>query len=116
MRDARPMQRVFSILSKVVLVIVALPVAALAGLVSSVFGLKEELSPSEVAAYLRNFMEGGEAWDWDDFTSVPIANPRLDDIRRRAAAIRLPVTNEGLAVLRELLVEADGMARLETAI
>lgn len=111
------MRRVFSILLKVFLVIVALPLAALAGLVSSVFGLKEKLSPAEVAASLRDFIEGGgEAWDWDDFTSVPIANPLLDDIRRKAAAIKLPVTDEGLALLRELLVEAEDMARLETEI
>lgn len=117
MREACPMRRVFSILSKVFLIIAALPLAALAGLVSSVFGLKEKRSPSEVATYLGHFIEGGgEAWDWDDFTSVPIADPQLDHIRRRAAAIRLPVTNEGLALLRELLVEAHDMARLEIAI
>ena len=95
--------------------IVALPLVVLAALVSWVFGLKAKLSASEVATYLRNFVEGGgEPWDWDDFTSVPIDDPRLEDIRLRALAIDLPVTDEGSAVLRELLLEADDLARLET--
>lgn len=111
------MPRVFSIPLKVLLVIVAIPLAALAALVSSIFGLKAKLSASEVATYLRDFIEGDDRpSDWDDFTSVPIANPRLDDIRRRAAAIDLPVTDEGSAVLRELLAEANNLVRLETAI
>lgn len=115
MREAGPMPRVFSIPLKVLLVIVAVPLAALAALVSWAFGLKAKLSALEVATYLRNFVEGGGgAWDWDDFTSVPIADPRLEDIRRRAAAIDLPVTEEGLAILRELLAEADHLARQET--
>jgi len=97
------------------LVIFAVPLAALAALASWVFGLKAKLSASEVATYLRNFIEGGGgAWDWDDFTSVPIGDPRLEDIRRRAAAIDLPVTEEGSTILRELLVEAEDLARLET--
>lgn len=97
-----------------VLALLAVPLAALAALVSWVFGLKANLSAAEVASYLRDFIEGrGGAWDWDDFTSVPIGDPRLEDIRRRAAPIDLPVTDEGSAILRELLVEADDLARLE---
>lgn len=116
MREARPMPRAFSVPLKVLLVIVAIPLAALRGLVSSIFGLKAKLSSSKVATYLRDFIEGGGgAWDWDDFTSVPIRDPRLEDIRRKAAAIDVPVTDEGSAMLRDLLVEADDLARLETA-
>src|SRR6185503_18942768 len=77
MREVRSMPRVFSIPLKVLLVIFAVPLAALAALASWVFGLKAKLSASEVATYLRNFIEGGGgAWDWDDFTSVPIGDPR----------------------------------------
>jgi hypothetical protein len=114
MREVPAMPRVFSIPLMILLVIVATPLAALAALVSSIFGLKAQVSASEVATYLRQFTEGGGgAWDWDDFTSVPIDDPRLEDIRRRALAIDLPVTEEGSAILRELLVEADALARLE---
>jgi hypothetical protein len=31
---------------------------------------------AEVATYLRDFIDGtGDEWDWDDFESVPIADP-----------------------------------------
>ncbi len=117
MPEVRPMPRAFSILWKLPLVIVAVSLSALATLVSYIFDLKENRSAWEVATYLRNFIEhGGEAWDWDDFTSVRIANPQLEVIRQRAAAIALPVTVEDVAVLRELLAEADDLAKSETAI
>ena len=110
------MPRVFSILLIFILGIVATPLAALAALVSSIFGSKAKLSASDVATYLREFIEGGgRASDWDDFTAVPIDDSRLEDIRRRALVIDLPVTEEGSAILRELLVEADALARLEAA-
>lgn len=114
MREARTVPRVFSIPLTILLIVVATPLAALAALVSWLFGLKAKLSASEVATYLRDFIEGnGGDYDWDDFTSVPIGDPRLEDIRSRAAAIDLPVTEEGLAILRELLIEADDLARVE---
>lgn len=115
MREARPMLRVFSTMVMLLLAVVALPFAAIAALVSSIFGLTAKLSASEVATYLREFIEGrGRASDWDDFTSVPIGDPRLEDIRRRAAAIDFPITEEGWAILRALLAEADDLVRLET--
>lgn len=105
------MSRVFAIPLKALLVIVAVPLALAVGLVSSFFGLTAKHSALEVATYLRNFIEGrGGSWDWDDFISVPIGDPQLEDIRFRAAAIDLPVTDEGLAVLQKLLVEADKLA------
>jgi hypothetical protein len=101
------MRNVLSIAAKALLVIVALPVAVLAGL----FGSREKRNPDEVAAYLRNFIDGkGNEWDWDDFTSVPIADQTLEAIRQKAAAVDLPVTDRGLATLRELLGETERLA------
>jgi hypothetical protein len=101
-------KRAFATLGKVLLVIVALPVAAIAGL----FASPKKREAGEVASYLRNFINGGGGeWDWDDFTSVPIADPRLEDIRRRAGAVELPATDDGVAVLRGLLAEVE---RLDT--
>ena len=106
------MRKALSSAAKVALVIVAIPLAAIAGIVSWVFGLKAKLSASEVATYLRNYIEGGgNAWDWDDFTSVPIANPQLEDIRRRAAAVTAPDTKDAIIVLQGLLVEAERLAQ-----
>lgn len=67
-------------------------------------------TPREVAKILRNFIAGsGGEWDWDDFTSSPIADAALDEIRREAGAVPLPVDTEGLAKLRELLDRVNGL-------
>ena len=101
------MRTVFSVAAKALLVFVTLPVAVLARL----FGSRERRSPGEVAAYLRNFVDGqGGEWDWDEFISVPIADQTLEAIRQRAAAIELPVTDVGVATLRELLGETERLA------
>ena len=106
--------RVISAIGKALLVIVAVPVALIAGLVSTVFGLKAKLSAAEVAKYLRDYIEGTDGeWDWDDFTSVPIADPQLDDIRRKAAEVTAPDTVEAPTVLEQLLAKAERLAAQE---
>jgi hypothetical protein len=65
---------------------------------------------AEVATYLRDFIDGtGDEWDWDDFESVPIADPDLDRIRRDAAMARPP--NPDLDKLRELLRQTEELSR-----
>jgi len=105
------MKHPFATAGKVLLVIAAIPVAAFAALLTGLFGLKEKRTASEVATYLRDFVDGGGGeWNWDDFTSVPIADSRLEDIRKRAAAVDLPPTEEGIIALRGLLAEAERLA------
>jgi hypothetical protein len=114
MREHR-MMRVISAVGKALLFIVAAPLALIAGLVSTVFGLKAKLSADEVAKYLRDYIEGtGGEWDWDDFTSVPIADPELDDIRRKAAEVTAPDTEEAPTVLEKLLAKAERLAAQES--
>lgn len=114
MREHRGM-RMISAAGKVLLVIVAVPLALVAGLVSMVFGLKAKLSAAEVTRYLRDYIEGtGGEWDWDEFTSVPIADPRLDDIRRKAAEVTAPDTEEAQVVLEKLLAKAEQLAAQES--
>ena len=68
----------------------------------------QKISATQVALYLYEFIEGfGGDWDWDDFTSVPIADPQLESIRTRAHQVNLPVNQEGLATLRHLLSEVE---------
>lgn len=68
------------------------------------------LSAKEVAKYLRDFRDGtGGDWDWDDFTSVLIADPRLDDIRARAARLDLPISDAEAAPLDMLIAEAEAL-------
>jgi hypothetical protein len=68
-------------------------------------------SPQQVAKYLRDFLEGtGGDWDWDDFVSIEIADPRLEDIRERAAALELPMPDTDTAPLKALVAEAEALA------
>ena len=93
---------------------VLLPVAIGVQLVTRLFGLKNtrDRTISEVASFLRDFSEdAGRAWDWDDFTSVPITNTFLDGIRREPRNIDLPVSDAGRARLKELLEKVEAFAR-----
>jgi hypothetical protein len=115
-REAPAMRVSLSTSAKIILAIFLIPIAAIAALLSRLFGLKCKLSAAEVAKYLREFVDGsGGEWDWDDFTSVPITNPQLDDIRLRAEAVALPVRADGLATLQKLLAEAEQIERSEAA-
>jgi hypothetical protein len=92
------------------------PVAIVAAIVMIPFNRPIERSAEEVAASLRDFLEGtGDGWDWDDFTSIQIADPDLDSIRGRATRIPLPLTEEGLATMQQLLEEAEALAGEELA-
>lgn len=66
-------------------------------------------SAVDVACFLREFINGtGGDWDWDDFESIPITNPLLDQIRREALAAGPP--NADLRRLKELLARVEAMA------
>ena len=85
---------------------ILLPMAILAGL----FSKPAKRTPAEVAGFIRNFMnDTGGDWDWDDFTSVPIANPELETMRHEAEMIALPVTMEGQRQLKVLLARAEAL-------
>ena len=81
---------------------------------------KVNREPAEVARYIQDFIDqsGGE-WDWDDFTSIAISDPHLDEIRLRCGTIQdeFPPTQEGewcapegLAALREIVSELNAAA------
>jgi hypothetical protein len=54
------------------------------------------------------FLNGsGDKWDWDNFTSCSLMSPKLDQIRRRAAVVELPLDEEGASVLKALLDEVE---------
>lgn len=74
------------------------------------FERPSKISASEVAVYLREFIEGtGGAWDWDDFISVPIADPQLESVRTKASRINPLIDDEGMNKLRLLLFEVEGI-------
>src|SRR5262245_54688686 len=97
----------------IVLAPIALPLAIL----SQLLALKktQNRTSEEVANFLRQFAEGtsGE-WDWDDFTSVPITNPKLEAIRIEADLIPLPIDSHGKQKLQELITRAEQVVKMSS--
>ncbi|KAK0356500.1 hypothetical protein LTR94_004294 [Friedmanniomyces endolithicus] len=79
---------------------VIVPVALVLKLVLLPFEKPAERSPQEVATYLRDFLE---------------ADPRLNDIRERAANLNLPFGEEEAALLEELITEVMEIVAEEAA-
>jgi hypothetical protein len=93
-------------LAVIVVIVGVIGAALIAGLISR----PTQRTAAEVAKYLRDFIEGtGGETDWDDFESVPIADPGLEQIRRDAATAGPP--DPDLAKLRDLLRQAEELAR-----
>jgi hypothetical protein len=83
-----------------------IPIIVLLLLGERLLGLKStaELTPEEVENYLQDFLDGCDgAWDWGDFTSIPITDPSLDAIREQAAYVQLTLEGHGRATLEQLL-------------
>ena len=73
-----------------------------------------ERTADEVADYLRDFLDNTSGdWDFDDFTSIPIADPRLESIRIRVGRVQEPMSEEGSEALRSLLSEVEALAEAE---
>jgi hypothetical protein len=70
----------------VLLAILLIPIGLIAQLLP--FKKTRDRTPAEVARYLRDFINGTDGdWDWDDFESIPITDPVLEDVRRQAALV-----------------------------
>lgn len=68
-------------------------------------------TPEEVLQYLRGILDGSDGpWDWDDFTTQPIADPRLDDIRNRLAALDVPLSEADRPAIMMLIAETEVIA------
>jgi len=91
--------------------IVVVPFVMVAQLITLPFQRPVKRSADEVVQYLRGFMDGtGGKWDFDDFTSCSIADPRLESIRDRVAQLDLPISGEGIRELGALFAEAEALA------
>ncbi len=72
---------------------------------------KEDRTPAEVAGYIRDFLDGsGGEWDWDDFTSVPIKDAALEEIRNEAEMVNPFLDDQGREVLEGLYRRARKLA------
>jgi hypothetical protein len=46
-----------------------------------------ESSPKQICKELKNIINGKDPYAWDDFTSIPLKDPRLEAIRMRVAKL-----------------------------
>jgi hypothetical protein len=81
------------------LVPVALPLALIAGLLSP----PARRTAQQVADLFEEYLNGTDTRAWDELESVPIADPALEAMRRRAIPMGPPNWDE--AGLRDLLAE-----------
>lgn len=82
------------------------PIAVPLALLASLWPGKNTVdrSTDEVAGFLRDFLDdSGGQWDWDEFESVPITDPELEQIRLRATT---PGTD-----LHQVLEQAERLAK-----
>ena len=62
----------------------------------------------EVAKAISDALDGsGGPYDWNDFKTIPIIDPQLEEIRQRAKGIPLPLDAANCAKLEQLLREAQ---------
>jgi hypothetical protein len=110
---------VFRIIGKAIGFLIALaliPIAVLANLVMLPFtDGKYDFTPAEFAERWRRIIEGnglveGGDYNYDDFDSVEIRDPRLEAIRRRAFRVSDPPwSDEDKAELMRLLAEVEAL-------
>ncbi|MFL6728253.1 MAG: hypothetical protein ACJ8FS_17325 [Sphingomicrobium sp.] len=68
------------------------PLIILVVIITSMLAKPAQRSADEVATYLwKEAQQTSGSRDWDDFVSIPIANPRLDEIRIEAASLPHPI-------------------------
>jgi hypothetical protein len=100
----------------VVAAAILIPVALVLKLISTPFEQPAKRTAAEVARYLRSFLDNSaDERDWDNFTSIPLADPTLESIRQRADGIELPLTEEGRRTLAALLAEAEAASENRAA-
>lgn len=105
-----PLQNAFGVLVAAVF----LPIAIVGALVAGLFGRPINRTADEVASYIRAMLDGtvgdeDSGFDYDEFSSVPIANPELDSIARRACEA-FEQGPEGKSILEGLLNETMALA------
>ena len=98
---------VFRVLN-VVLAILLSPLLILGAVLGSLFSRPATRSVEEVITFINNQANGqGSYRDWDDFCSVPIADPDLEAIR--LAAARIGPGESANRELRDLVLRASGL-------
>ena len=76
---------------------------------------KMDRSREEIADIIERFLVGiGSQWEWDDFCSLPIRDPQLEQVRARCASLpqEFPSVQKGhycadagMAVMRQIIFD-----------
>src|ERR1700741_351216 len=78
-----------------------LAVGAFFRLLTGISKCLNRLSSLDVADKIERHIQGTEGpWDWDDFTSLPIADDRLDAIRLRCLELEHALPEERFDEMR----------------
>jgi len=86
-------------------------------ILAGIFHRPEKRSAEEVVRSLRDFVDVTcEDWDFDDFISIPLADPRLESIRHKAMELLGPhgweVSEMALLLKEAETIVAEDRARL----
>jgi hypothetical protein len=112
------MKKVKEILIRI-LAIISFPILlVIAAIASLLFRKPKQRTREEVAEIIDQFLKGtGADTDWDDFVSVRIADPELEEIRKRFLMIdeEYPPTNkysycndQGAEILKDYVKQLGG--------
>ena len=98
--------------------IIFLPFALIGALISGIFGRPIERTADEVARYIRAMLDGtvdeeDSGFDYDEFSCVPIADPKLESLARRACEAFEQRPERDRATLEGLLAEAEALAMMK---
>jgi len=98
------------------LAMLSLPFILIGALIAGLFGKPVERTADEVARYIRAMLDGtvwdeGADFDYDEFSCVPIANPNLESIARRACEAFELRPESDRAALEGLLAEAEALTK-----
>lgn len=96
------------------LAVLSLPFILVGALIAGLLGKPIERTADEVARYIRAMLDGtvgdeGAGFDYDEFSSVPIADPNLESIARRACDAFELRPESDRATLESLLAEAEAL-------
>ena len=88
---------------------ILLPFVVLVKLLLWPFAKGANWTQVDVTGYIQAALHGewNDKWNWEDFEQVPIRDPRLEGIRKRAISVRFPLSVEDRELLRTLLQELE---------
>lgn len=94
----------------IIAAMLVIPIAIVVASIVAPFNGPIERSPDDVLRYLRDFRDGtGNDHEWDDFTSIPLANAELEKVRASAASLDLPFGDDEFSTLRGLIARVEAI-------